>query len=53
MTSIFHFCLEDSILHQSNYFHVTKGLVPDIMHDVLEGCLSYVIKVFINGGQFY
>ena len=33
-------------------FHVTEGLVPDIMHDVLEGCLPYVIKemlkVFIN-----
>lgn len=43
---------EDSILHQSAYFHVTEGLVPDIMHDVLEGCLPYVtkemLKVFVN-----
>lgn len=43
---------ENSILHQSSYFHITEGLVPDIMHDVLEGCLPYVmkemIKVFIN-----
>ena len=29
----------DSILNTSKFFHVTEGLVPDIMHDVLEGCL--------------
>ena len=27
----------DSILNQSAYFHVLRGLLPDIMHDILEG----------------
>ena len=34
-------------LHSSwltRYFHVTDGLVPDIMHDILEGCLSCETK---------
>lgn len=38
----------DSVLNKSMYFHVTNGLVPDIMHDVLEGCLAYEIKEFIK-----
>ena len=42
----------DSILNTSRFFHVTEGLVPDIMHDVLEGCLAYevkeLLKYFIN-----
>ena len=25
----------DSVLHKSKYFHVTEGLILDIMHDVL------------------
>ena len=32
----------DSILNTSQYFHVTEGLVPDVMDDVLEGCLPYL-----------
>ena len=31
--------LTDLILTKSRYFHVTEGLVPDTMHDVLEGTL--------------
>ena len=27
----------NSILNECKHFHVTEGLVPDIMHDVLEG----------------
>lgn len=27
----------DSILNKLQYFHVLKGLCPDIMHDILEG----------------
>lgn len=27
----------NSILNELKYFHVTSGLAPDIMHDVLEG----------------
>ena len=30
------------------YFHVADGLPPDIMHDVLEGALSYEIKLMIS-----
>ena len=32
------------ILHQLLYFHVTEGFVPDVMHDVLEGCLPFEVK---------
>uniref|UniRef100_A0A1X7TVD9 Uncharacterized protein n=1 Tax=Amphimedon queenslandica TaxID=400682 RepID=A0A1X7TVD9_AMPQE len=43
---------EDSILHQSLYFHVSEGLTPDIMHNVSEGCLQYkmkeMFKIFIS-----
>uniref|UniRef100_A0A1X7V4A6 Uncharacterized protein n=1 Tax=Amphimedon queenslandica TaxID=400682 RepID=A0A1X7V4A6_AMPQE len=39
---------EDSVLHKSTYFHITEGLVPDIMHDVLEGCLPYVVKEMLK-----
>ena len=38
----------DSILNSSMYFHVADGLPPDIMHDVLEGALSYEIKLMIS-----
>uniref|UniRef100_A0A1X7VAW7 Uncharacterized protein n=1 Tax=Amphimedon queenslandica TaxID=400682 RepID=A0A1X7VAW7_AMPQE len=41
--STFGLC-QDSVFHQSHYFHITDGLVPDIMHNVLEGCLPYVMK---------
>ena len=34
----------DSILNTSAYFHVTDGMIPDIMHDVLEGSLQLHIK---------
>ncbi len=30
------------------YFHVTEGLVPDVMHDVLEGCLPYETKELLR-----
>jgi hypothetical protein len=36
------------VLHQSKYFHITEGLVPDITHDVLEGCLPYKMKEMLN-----
>ena len=32
--------VRDSILNRSQFFHVTEGLAPDIMHDVLEGVLQ-------------
>ena len=34
----------DSILNTLAYFHVTEGLPPDIMHDILEGVLQYEVK---------
>ena len=44
----------DSSLNTSRYFHITDGLVPDIMHDVLEGCLAYeakeLLKYLIHSG---
>lgn len=38
----------NSILNTSAYFHVTDGLVPDVMHDCLEGCLPYEIKELLK-----
>ena len=39
----------DSILNQLSYFHVCHGsLVPDIMHDILEGVLQYEIKLMLQ-----
>lgn len=33
----------DAVMNELQYFHVTEGLAPDVMHDLLEGvlpCLS-------------
>ena len=38
----------DSILNSSSYFHDTEGLVPDIMHDCLEGYLQYEAKELLK-----
>ncbi len=38
----------NSILNTSRYFHVTDGLAPDIMHDILEGCLQYEMKELLK-----
>ena len=38
----------DSILNTSRYFHVTEGLVPDVMHDVLEGILPLETKELLQ-----
>ena len=40
--------VRDSILNNSKHFHVTDGLVPDVMHDVLEGCAPYVVKELLK-----
>ena len=34
----------DSVLNTLQYFHVTEGLIPDIMHDCLEGYVQHEIK---------
>ena len=39
----------DSHMHAFRYFHVCSGaLIPDIMHDVLEGALQYEIKLMLR-----
>lgn len=38
----------DSILNKSRYFHVTEGLPPDCMHDILEGTLQYEVKELLK-----
>jgi hypothetical protein len=36
------------VLLLTRYFHVTEGLVPDVMHDVLEGVLPFELKELIR-----
>ena len=48
--------VRNSVLNELNYFHVVTGLVPDIMHNILEGkikinnyyyVLSYMYLFFL------
>ena len=36
----------DSVLNKLQYFHVTFGLPPDVMHDIFEG--AAVVSVFVQ-----
>ena len=38
----------DSILNESRYFHITEGLAPDCMHDLLEGTMQYEVKELVK-----
>ena len=39
----------DSILNELTYFHVCDGsLLPDVMHDLLEGALQYEVKLLLH-----
>ena len=38
----------NSILNTSRYFHVTEGLPPDCMHDMLEGSIQYEVKELLK-----
>ena len=39
----------DSILNELSYFHVCDGsLLPDVMHDLLEGALQYEVKLMLG-----
>jgi hypothetical protein len=40
--------VQDSILNSSSYFHVVDGLVPDVLHDLLEGVLQYEVKLLLH-----
>ena len=48
----------NSILNQLTYFHVCDGsLLPDIMHDLLEGVLQYeaklMLQTFVNDKKYF
>ncbi len=34
----------ESELNRLRYFHVTEGMVPDVMHDIFEGSLELCIR---------
>lgn len=39
----------NSILNQLSYFHVCNGgLLPDLLHDILEGALQYEVKLLMR-----
>ena len=38
----------DSILNDLEYFHVTSGLPPDVMHDIFEGVAVVEIKCMLS-----
>ncbi len=38
---------ENSILNELKYFHVVDGIVPDIMHDILEGTTQVTMKCLL------
>ena len=39
----------DSALNGLEYFHVCDGsLIPDVMHDILEGMLQYEVKLLLQ-----
>ena len=38
----------NSILNELHYFHVTQGMVLDVMHDVLEGIAPYEVKEMLK-----
>lgn len=40
--------VRDSILNSTRYFHIVEGLVPDIMHDLLEGALQLCTKLLLT-----
>jgi len=37
-----------STLNDSAYFHVTEGIAPDIMHDILEGVLQLSLLMLLK-----
>ncbi|XP_060064737.1 uncharacterized protein LOC132545086 [Ylistrum balloti] len=38
----------DSPFNSLQYFHVTRGLPPDCMHDILEGCARYEVPLVLQ-----
>ena len=47
---------EKSVLNDSRYFHVVSSLVPDVMHDMLEGTTQFTMKCLLQhliGGKYF
>ena len=40
--------VEQTILNECRYFHVVDGLVPDVMHDLLEGTAQLSLKCLLR-----
>ncbi|KAK6167118.1 hypothetical protein SNE40_021218 [Patella caerulea] len=38
----------DSVLNNLNYYHITRGLPPDCMHDVLQGVCRYELPLILQ-----
>ena len=38
----------DSVLNKLQYYHITTGLPPDIMHDILEGIAVIEIRCVLQ-----
>ena len=48
-TSKLHGVSHNSILNELEYFHVCSGaLLPDVVHDILEGALQYKVKLMLR-----
>ena len=47
----------DSVLNKLQYFHVTFGLPPDVMHDIFEGAavveFKCMLSVFVQKKNFF
>ena len=40
--------MSNSVFNELKYFHIIGGLVPDIMHDLLEGTVPKITSLFIH-----
>ena len=47
----------NSVLNKCCYFHVSSGMVPDIMHDILEGtlelCVPHLLIQFVHEEKLF
>ena len=47
----------DSVLNKLQYFHVTFGLPPDVMHDIFEGAavveFKCMLSIFVQEKNFF
>lgn len=49
--------VEECVFHKLKFFHVTKNLSVDVMHDVWEGVVQYdlakILNVYVNVNKFF